>query len=83
MQQKLFKKKLKFKRNQTVNKMVENKLKPVTMDELKKAFLILLDLANNSPAFKNVDCPFEDLCEVECIEAFGRSCFLERLDATK
>jgi hypothetical protein len=60
-----------------------SKMKPVSKDELKKAFYILLDLANNSPAFKDVNCPFEELCEVECVEAFGRSCFLERLDATK
>ena len=60
-----------------------SRMKPVSKDELKKAFFIIFDLANNSPAFKDVDCPFEELCEVECIEALGRSCFLERLDATK
>jgi hypothetical protein len=57
-------------------------MKPVTKDELKRAFFIIFNLANNSPAFKDVNCPFEELCEVECGEAV-ESCFLERLDATK
>ena len=59
------------------------KNKPVTKKELFIAFDIIFRLFEKTEEYKNTNCPFEELCEVECIEALGRSCFLERLDATK